>query len=443
VSTKVSFTANRVGSFECPPGKHQAFIWDAKTQGLGLRVMPTGARSYFHQGRLGGSRGPSVRTTIGSPTAWSLADARDRARELQRLLDAGIDPREANAERVDQEKKKRAARKAAEITFCKAWARYLEANRGCWGDRHYADHLAMIAEGGLPRSRSKSRTVAGPLAGFIGVRLSAIDAVTLKDWAEREKCRRPARARLAQRQLKAFFNWCAEQTDLRSLIVENPAKAKVVRKTLGKASRGNDTVLRQQISAWFEAVGSIPNRAISAYLQTLLLTGARPGEVLALEWSDVDAEGKPPTLTLADKNARRDREDSPTRTIPLTPYVEHLLRRLPKAEGSPYVFASSVKKGSPISIPTAVHADACRRAGIRHVTLKGLRASFKSLTEWRGAGDLDVSPGLVGQIMGHRPRQTAEAHYTQRPLDMLAAAHFQIEAWILHEADVQFDYSIT
>lgn len=438
MSTKVPFTASRVGSFECPPGKHQAFIWDAKTQGLALRVTPTGARSYFHQGRIGGARGSSVRTTIGSPTAWSLADARDRARELQRLLDAGIDPREVQAERVDQEKKKRTARKAAEVTFGEVWGRYIEANRSSWGERHYSDHLAMTAEGGLTRARSRQKTVAGPLAVFMPQRLISVDADSIKLWATKEHETRAARARLASRLLKAFFNWCSEQPDIAGLVTANPVRGKALVKALGKASKGSETVLRQELQSWFSVVQAVPNPAISAYLQTVLLTGARPGEVLALKWCDIEAEGAFPTITMRDKNEAREGAENPTRRIPLTPYVAHLLSCLPKVGGNPYVFASPTKRGAAISIPTKVHAQACQVAGIRHVTLKGLRASFKSLTEWRGEGDLDVSPGLIGQIMGHRPRQTAEANYTERPIDMLTLGHKQIEAWILREAKVSY-----
>jgi integrase len=357
-------------------------------------------------------------------------------------LDAGIDPREAKAERIAQEAAKRSARVAAGVTFAEAWGRYLEASRSGWGERHHDDHLAMVAEAGRPRLRSKRKTVAGPLAHFLPMRLAEIDLATVKQWAERERRERPARARLAARLLKAFFNWCQEQKDLGPLVLANPVKGKSVVKALGTPSRGGDVLLRQHLAPWFDAVRAMSNRTISSYLQVVLLTGARPGEVLALKWTDVHTDSDPPTMTLRDKNAVRDREDNPTRTIPLTPYVEYLLRGLPKVQGNPYAFASATKQDAPISVPTWAHTEVCRKAGIPHVTLKGLRATFKSLTEWRSAGDLDVSPGLVGQIMGHKPAQTAERHYTRRPIDMLTIAQRQIEDWIIREAGFCFKADI-
>ena len=53
------------------------------------------------------------------------------------------------------------------------------------------------------------------------------------------------------------------------------------------------------------------NPVIAAYLQIMLLTGARPGEVLALRREDVNTKWK--GLTIRDKVEGE-------RVIPLTPY---------------------------------------------------------------------------------------------------------------------------
>jgi hypothetical protein len=42
----------------------------------------------------------------------------------------------------------------------------------------------------------------------------------------------------------------------------------------------------------------------------------------------------------------------------------------------------------------------------------------------------------VAQIMGHAPNATAEKHYINRPLDLLALWHAKYEAWILKEGKV-------
>ena len=66
--------------------------------------------------------------------------------------------------------------------------------------------------------------------------------------------------------------------------------------------------------------------------------------------------------------------------------------------------------------------------------MHGLRRSFKSLTEWR-----EIPAGGVAQIMGNKPSETAEKHYTVRPLDLLRVHHDKIEAWILEQAGVEFN----
>ena len=47
--------------------------------------------------------------------------------------------------------------------------------------------------------------------------------------------------------------------------------------------------------------------------------------------------------------------------------------------------------------------------------------------------------GISAQIMGHKPSAIAEKHYRQRPLDLLRMWHEKIEAWILEQANVEFN----
>lgn len=112
--------------------------------------------------------------------------------------------------------------------------------------------------------------------------------------------------------------------------------------------------------------------------------------------------------------------------------VWSLLTALPRRNG--FVFSNTTAAGGCIVIPRNPHNVACAVAGITGLTIHGRRRSFKSLTEW-----LEIPAGVVAQIMGHKPSATAEKRYTVRPLDMLRMHHERIEAWILEQADVQFD----
>jgi hypothetical protein len=94
---KIVFTVGRINGFICPSDKKQAFMWDATTTGLGLRATPAGKPSYIFQGE---HLNKTLRLTIGSPEAWSIPQAQDKARELQRLIDESHDPRDLKRDRL-------------------------------------------------------------------------------------------------------------------------------------------------------------------------------------------------------------------------------------------------------------------------------------------------------------------------------------------------------
>lgn len=431
---KVAFTAGRVSGFKCPPEKKQAFLWDAVTKGLGVRATPAGKPSYVFQGAY---QGKDIRLTIGSPDAWSIPDAQAKARELQRLIDGGKDPRDLKRDAVADTKAKAAAIVAAKaaaaaqaLTVGDVWAVYLDARRPHWGVRHHADHVTLARAGGEVSNvgtRGRGVTIAGPLHSLMALALYELTAPTVEAWAAREAQTRPTSARLAWRCLKAFLSWCAEQPEYAPLLAStNPAKSKKAREALGKAGVKQDALLKEQLPGWFAAVRGLSNATASAYLQVLLLTGARPGEVLAMRWDDLNTQWR--GLTIRDKVEGE-------RVIPLTPFVSHLLHSLPRRNAFVFASASRGKEGigQTMSIPRTPHTNACTVAGIDGLTLHGLRRSFKSLTEW-----LECPAGVVAQIMGHKPSATAEKHYTVRPLDLLRLHHERIEAWVLEQAGVQF-----
>jgi len=421
---KIVFTAGRVSGFKCPADKAQAFLWDVTAPGLALRATPAGKPAYVFQSRY---QGKDVRLTIGNPDAWSIEQARTKARELQRLIDDGQDPRDLKRDALAGQAEKTAAAAAHAVTVGEVWAAYREARRPHWGERHYQDHETMSKAGGefaKRGTRGRGVTIAGPIYSLLALPLRAIDAPKIEAWAAREAMTRPTRARLAWRCLKAFLGWCAEQPEYAPVMPSvNPAKTKRTREALGKAKVKQDALMREQLTVWFDAVQKISNPVIAAYLQALLLTGARPGEVLALRWDEINTKWR--GLTIRDKVEGE-------RVIPLTPYVSRLLHALPRR--NEWVFSSLTATAGVLTIPRNQHNEACAVAGIDGLTLHGLRRSFKSLTEW-----LEIPAGVVAQLMGHKPSATAEKHYTVRPLDLLRVHHEKIEAWILEQAGIVFD----
>lgn len=428
---KIAFTAGRVSGFKCPPDKKQAFMWDATAPGLGLRATPAGKPAYVFQSVY---QGKDLRITIGSPAAWSIPDAQAKARELQRLIDEGKDPRDLKRDALAAQAEKQAAAaakveadKAAALTVGEVWGDYIEKRRPFWGELHYRDHIDKAKAGGLPSGRrggGKQLTKPGPLAALMPLALKDLDQTTIERWAADEGKTRPSSARLAWRLLTVFLTWCAEQPEYAALLPDkNPAKTKKAREALGKPGTKSDVLQREQLAAWFVAVRQIQNPVIAACLQMMLLTGARPGEVLALRWEDVNTQWKGISI--------RDKVEG-TREIPATPYMLHLLAALPRR--NEWVFSSPTSASGCLTEPNNPHTRACKAAGLEGLTLHGLRRSFASLTEWLG-----TPAGITAQIMGHKPSAIAEKHYIFRPLELLRLHHEKIEEWILKQAGIVFD----
>ena len=424
LSEAQDLTAGLIERLACPAGKLQTFMRDTKAPGLRVRVTAAGAKSFVFEAKLNRQ---TIRSTIGDVRAWSIDAARNEANRLRVTLDGGTDPREVERDRQTAAVEKKAASAIHAVTVSEVWTIYLEARRPQWGERHYKDHLTLSKAGGdvtQRGTRGRGVTIAGPLHSLLALPLREIDAPTIEAWAAQETKTRPTPARLAWRCLKAFLGWCAEQPQYAPVLPSvNPAKTKKTREALGKAGIKQDALMREQLTVWFDAVRQIHNPAIAAYLQTLLLTGARPGEVLALRWDEINTKWR--GLTIRDKVEGE-------RVIPLTPYVSHMLHALPRR--NEWVFSSLTAAAGVLTIPRKQHGEACAVAGIDGLTLHGLRRSFKSLTEW-----LEVPAGVVAQVMGHKPSATAEKHYTVRPLDLLRVHHEKIEAWILEQAGIAFD----
>ena len=426
---KIAFTAARVSGFKCPSDKKQAFLWDATAPGLGLRATPAGKPAYVFQSVY---QGKDIRITIGSPTAWRIPEAQAKARELQRLIDEGKDPRDLKRDALAAQAEKQAAAaakveadKAAALTVGDLWPLYLATGKpkrkDAWKPRYRADLEAMAVPGGERKKRGQGLTRPGPLYPLLSLPLAGVNEDSLKSWYDREAVAGKHQAARALMMFRGFLRWCAARPDYRNLTDRDAGKAAAIVENLPSSTRRTDALEAAQVPGWWAGVEQLNNRTASAYLRALLLTGARREELAALTWANVDFQWR--KLTIADKVES-------TRTIPLSPYVAHMLATLPRV--GPYVFASTGKAGR-VTDTRASHAKALQSAAIEGLTIHGLRRSFSLLGEAAGA-----PAGAIAQVMGHKPSATAEG-YRPRSIDALRPFLEQIEAHILSLAGVQFD----
>ncbi len=423
---RIKFTAGRIDSFQCTPGKSSEFMWDTEQPGLGLKASPGGSKQYILQSRL--STGSPIRITIGKLATWSIDNAREEARRLQGIIDQGHDPRQKKAEQAAHDEAAREHTRVeslrANITTREAWAEYIEQNQASWSQHHIVDHARVSARGGQRKIRGTGLTVTGVLTPLLEMRLMDITTEILTEWQKQESQKRPTAARHGFLLFRTFWNWCAEHKNYKT-IIDKSVITKQVRQAVPKpATKKTDVLQRSHLNDWFNAIRVINNPVISTYLQGLLLTGARREELAELKWVNVDF--KLGAIWLKDK------VDAEGRMIPLTPYLSSLIGALPRR--NEWAFSSPTAADGKLAEPRSAHNKALAAAGLEHVTLHGLRRTFASLAEW-----VEMPVGVVAQIMGHKPNATAERHYKSRPLELLAIWHGKYEAWILEQAGIEFN----
>ena len=460
--TRFKFTRASIDGATCPAGRAQAFFRDTEQPALMLRVTASGAKAFVFEQRLAGK---TVRVTIG-PATMQIRAPKDRngkplsagadaeAARLAGMVAQGIDPRVDKADRVATQAAQREAarveRARLEVSALEAWAVYCQDRQAHWGKRHHADHISMVAAGGEPTKKRASAKVtrAGILRGLLDRPLAQVNAATIEEWVAAQTKIRPTRTALAFRLLRGFLNWCGEQPQYQSIAQADAHRPKRIRERIPRRAAKSDVLGREMLAAWFTEVTKL-TPSVSAFLQTVLLTGCRPGEALDIRWDDVDFQWQ--RLTLRDKVEGE-------RVIPLTPHVAGLLRNLRRLNSmrpqlprrlraelaaitehekwtpSPWVFVSQLRTGGRIADPSSAHGRALTAAGLPHLTLNGLRRSFGTLSEW-----VECPVGIVAQIQGHKPSAIAEKHYRVRPLDLLRQWHTRIEAWVLGEAGLSID----
>lgn len=440
-------TPATVRRLENPTDGRPVYIFDTNPRHLCVRVTPAGAKTYVYAGKLGKT---PLRVTIGSTNSWSLDDARREARRLQVMVDNGNDPRQVKAEKQAEDEAKRQEAKNAEAPALDAWQTYVEARTPRWSARSLTDHHKLVAVGGKPKTRGRKKgegdtTIPGILYPLMQLPLAKIDADHVRAWLKNE-IGRPTQAGNAFVRLRAFLNWCSDRPEYRALAHVDACAARIARDELPKKTVKDDCLQREQLPLWFEHVRKLANPVHSAYLQALLLTGARREEMAPLKWDDVGFQWK--SLTIKDKVEGK-------RTIPLTPYVASLLADLKRRNDIPppkhrilngkrierdldnwkpseWVFSSATAESGRLQDPSAAHRRAIVAAGLPHVSIHGLRRSFGTLAEW-----VECPAGISAQIMGHKPSAIAEKHYRRRPLDLLRSWHVKIEAWILEQAGIE------
>ena len=351
-------------------GPVEQTFWDAELIGFGLRVQPSGHKSWIVKYV---ERGRQKKSTLGPVTKLSAAAARGRARAI--LADIATDglPRPVS--------------QAPAPLF----GDYVET---FWSD--YARHWK-------PATQATNRGIIDrhlrPLFGAMTLdRIRRTDVLRWRD----EMSDRPFVFNRALPVLASMLNY-AEQLGHRPRgsspcrrIPRYPAILK--ERYLSKAE------YRRLGSVLASAESETPD--VVAVIRLLLLTGSRVSEILTLRWEQV----QPPRLHLPDSKTG-------PKFVYLGTEASAVLAGVPRQPNCPWVFGAGRGQG-PLSSISSQWRRIRRDAAIPDVRLHDLRHSFASVAINNG-----VSLVLIGRLLGHAlPETTARyAHLEDSSIAEAAA----------------------
>lgn len=346
-------------------GSAQQIFWDDQLPGFGVRVYPSGKKSYVIKYRL---HGVQHQLTISSVELLSVDEARARAkRHFVQIMDKE-DPL--------------AAKRKTAVLFSELAKMYLE--RHCPTKKSASDDIHRINYYLLPVWKNR------PVQSITRAEISTLHA---KIGAMRDNGGKRGGRTVANR-VREILHTMYERGKEWGLIEEalaNPAK----RITDFKETKRSRFLTAEEVQRLSVAISDEPSIHIQCALWLYLLTGLRKRELLQVKWSDVDLNAK--TLRAPTKNG----------TIayqPLSTAAIDVLARIPRKVDNPYVFPGWRKGRHLVNIRNPwVRIRAS--AGIEDVTIHDLRRTVGAWLAQSGCSLL-----LIGKVLNQTTEQATAVY---------------------------------
>jgi integrase len=355
------------------PGASDYFIWDDEIAGFGLRVLPSGKKSYLIQYRTGGR---TRRMSLGRHGTVTPDAARKRAKTLLGLVAKGEDPAEERSSH---------RRSPTVSTVC---------------DRFLNEHVPQRCK---PRTAKEyQRSVDLFIKPAIGTH--KIVDVARADIAKLHTSMShiPYQANRTLGVLSVVFNlaeiWGLRQDGSNPCRHVKKFKEEKRERFLSKEELANLGCVLDEIET--ETPEAKP--ALDA-VRLLVVTGARLSEILTLKWSYI--KGKMAVLP--------DSKTGP-KTLYLFPPAIKVLKQIPVVDGNPYVIVGRVP-GHHLTDLEKPWRRIRKRAGLDDVRIHDLRHTFASLAVGQG-----MSLPMIGKLLGHQQVQTT-ARYAHLADDHVTA----------------------
>jgi integrase len=357
-------------------GTHSKVWYDDELRGFGVRVSEAGVKAFILNYSIAGRE---RRCTIGRWPEWSADAARVEARRLRVEVDDGVDPlREQQIAR-------------GEPTLADLANDYIEQHA-----------LVKKREKSVHEDRRMLENIVKPKMGKL--RVSAIDSTDVERLHNSLKSTKYQANRVLAL-LSKMFTFAMK----RKMRLDNPAKG-IER---FHEDKREVWLSREQLQALAVALDNYPEQDAADALRLLIVTGARPSEVIGATWPMFDLQ-----RGIWNKPSHHVKEKD-TEHTPLNPAALTILRRMAQNTTGIYLFPGRDPGTARTTLRNA-WKQVCKAAGLAtEYTVKGKRG--KLLRRWKPnvrvydlrhtfASHLvsrNWSLPLVGNLLGHvRPETT-------------------------------------
>jgi integrase len=367
---------------------------EGSPKGFGLRVTRNGAKTWVFGYRVKGT-GRQRRMVIGDVGAWPVGEARKRAAELRREVDMGGDPQGARA------------RLQAEPSVGEVW------------DRYAAEALPNLASTTQGEYRAMWRDHIAPVLGK-----KKVTEVTRTD-VERlhRQITATGRTRRAN-SVRSLVSTVFRQAMTWEMRSDNPAVG-VKRNVEHQRERFLSVEEVGRLLAEIEKRRVFGGhwRDSCDKIELALLTGARRGEVLGMQWPHIENLDAAATWVLPSTVTKEGKRTGRTKRLPLSAgAIAVLKRRRDEREATAVVHLHDdavFRGGNTKAGANELEADwFVLRAAARldDVRFHDLRHSFASFAIAEG-----LSLHIVGKLLGHSRATTTDRYAHLSDQSMRAA----------------------
>lgn len=256
------------------------YLWDdgkGAVSGFGLKVTPTGSKGFVFQYRMRGAK-TDRRYKVGRYGDWTVETARERARELRRMVDAGTDP-------LDNDK---AQAKAAEKAKRDAVDRAFGIVADTWLEAYKTERRQKGARKGRVRSESTIAMVESAMAflkkQFGNRRIDEIEDDDVTKAIDKIAPSKMATRRNTFASARILWRWAKRK----KLIVDNPFD----HLETPAAPESRDRVLADPEMQVFWLATHKQGYPFGPCYRLLALTGQRVDEVGEMDWSELDRKAR-------------------------------------------------------------------------------------------------------------------------------------------------------